>query len=432
MISSRPLLALAAAALLGCSPVTNGTYQGEPLATVRGQLTSATNVTGPIRLALGWYANLDPKSPAAPKAIITEEVQYQGTFPLNYTFHIYAPPPSNALTLPPTKNPSTTKVAVGILIAYQDDNGNGTLDTIPPGGKPIDTVLGTSVGKILQLGASESYSILYADSTPPSDPDWPAGTQAGFNVIKAAGPGQPPALPITTAVPIEIDPHPFQNVWVCEELFSGASYDGGTSLPCGIGPLVFTPDAGAAAARVAAIGNLAVYEFGSGVGLTVMSGGVVVSDATVKVNQRAIPYDAQAGLHVLFDSSTTNPLVKVGASNEIDVQRAGSSPLLVNLAVPAAFQITAPPAGAQVKQGSALNVSWIASTGANDYSVSVTSSQGASLYQGNSSGTSLTTDPINHVGQATVSVVARTSPVMPNGSYLSSDVTRSRSLELVP
>ena len=52
-------------------------------------------VDGPVRMALGWYPGMlaeDSASPLSqPKAIVTEDVVYESSFPVSYRFHLYRP-----------------------------------------------------------------------------------------------------------------------------------------------------------------------------------------------------------------------------------------------------------------------------------------------------------------------------------------------------
>jgi hypothetical protein len=102
-------------------------------------------VTGPVRLALVWL-------PAAPGTgaeggvvemdafeLVTEDVTYEGSFPLSYRFDIFQPPPAHVLST--LDEGFQGKGAFGYLLAYQDLNGNGKLDSIPMTGAPVDRVI---------------------------------------------------------------------------------------------------------------------------------------------------------------------------------------------------------------------------------------------------------------------------------------------------
>jgi hypothetical protein len=88
----KTLLTAAMVALAACQqPATGPKYQGEPLFTVKGELAltgPGTAPAGPIRLAVAWYPNSSAAS--APTALVTQEVQYQGSFPLSYSFSFSA------------------------------------------------------------------------------------------------------------------------------------------------------------------------------------------------------------------------------------------------------------------------------------------------------------------------------------------------------
>ncbi|QRN97623.1 hypothetical protein JRI60_00565 [Archangium violaceum] len=114
-------------------------YRGEPLVTLRGQLRLADHVQvdEPVRLALVWYKSRTDSS--QPREIVTEDIVYEPSFPIEFTFHLYEPPPPEALT-----EDVSGRFGHAILVAYRDDNHNGELDPIPPGGVPQDKVLGAT------------------------------------------------------------------------------------------------------------------------------------------------------------------------------------------------------------------------------------------------------------------------------------------------
>src|SRR5687767_7935977 len=103
--SRRPsrLLPTLLAFATACGNPVDPNYEGEPLVTLEGQmsLSQGATVEGPVRMALGWYPGMLADDSAAPlsqpKSIVTEDVVYESSFPVSYRFHLYRPPPTDAL-----------------------------------------------------------------------------------------------------------------------------------------------------------------------------------------------------------------------------------------------------------------------------------------------------------------------------------------------
>src|SRR6185369_17697403 len=105
-----------------------------------------------LRLAIGWYPGWFGQSPGAPlRSVVTQSAHYEGSFPLDFTFQVDGPPPASALVdmVPISDDPNiaqgTGKIAYGFLIAYEDRNGNGTLDTATATTASPDRILGVSM-----------------------------------------------------------------------------------------------------------------------------------------------------------------------------------------------------------------------------------------------------------------------------------------------
>ena len=73
----KAALVLVLTLLTACgNKVTGGEYPGEPLFSIKGAMTLTGNPvpTAPIRLSIAWYASR--RDASAPKAIVTQDVQY--------------------------------------------------------------------------------------------------------------------------------------------------------------------------------------------------------------------------------------------------------------------------------------------------------------------------------------------------------------------
>ncbi len=150
-------------------------------------ITEGAAPSRPIRLAVAWYA--DTTTLGGPQAIVTEDVEYQGSFPLDYSFSLYGPPPDAALNAS-TVAGATFRAAWGVLIAYEDLNGDGQLDLIPDGGSPIDLILATSIGDIFNGDpAANPVRVAYIDGQAPASLE---GFTAGYNFYQQqdGGPSQ--------------------------------------------------------------------------------------------------------------------------------------------------------------------------------------------------------------------------------------------------
>ncbi|MFZ5446134.1 MAG: hypothetical protein ACOZQL_39470 [Myxococcota bacterium] len=338
------LLTAALTVLAACQqPATGPKYQGEPLFSVKGEMSltgAGTAPSGPIRLAIGWYP--DDRSSSAPRALVTQEVQYQGSFPLNYTFSFYGVPPAGALS-DYGANGVTTRAAFGVLLAYEDLNGNGELDSIAPGGSPVDRVLGSSLGDVYNGDAlADPVYVAYVDGQPPAS--W-AGYSAGYNLQRGGV-----IVPATTPVPIPLQQTNELNFLVCEEFISGSSY--GFDLPCNIAPTD----------GVRVIGNVYRADGVGGVSLRITDGTAALAGAQVEVNGVAIPFSAAEGLFTASGVPVNAP-----GRNTVRVVANGQPARLFEMDAPADFAIQAPLEGARLLAGSPLAVEWTRAAGASFY-----------------------------------------------------------------
>ncbi|PTL76722.1 hypothetical protein [Vitiosangium sp. GDMCC 1.1324] len=189
----------------------------EPLLTLNVTLFPAPGVTldGPVRLAMGWYANPlgreDIYQMSQPLAIVNDEAVFQGSASADFEFRVYQPPPEAAM-YPFGKHDITTKCAMGILLAYQDLNGNGKLDTIPIAGEPIDRIVGTSMQWWVSPEA-QKYAAYYMEE---ALPEW--DIRKGFNLLELSESNGP--VPLSTPIPLQLFAGgPEFDAFVCEGLW---------------------------------------------------------------------------------------------------------------------------------------------------------------------------------------------------------------------
>jgi hypothetical protein len=255
-------LALAAG---GCGPsgLADGGYHGETLATFRGELKAA-DARGAIAMAILWAPSFEGETTSSPSGAnngppsmmsgganpgpgavpppnnggghgtqacpvgadapdpvdhqlsfprwVTESVRYQAQFPIDFQVPISSvPSPSVQVDLAPYGGQG--RVSIGLLIAYEDTDGNGTFTPSSPG-RIGDRLIATSAR---QEGAT---LIIFLDGTLPANNDAailkviPANTPQGFSVVDftnggASGPTQV-ALHTVQETTIELgtaDPH---------------------------------------------------------------------------------------------------------------------------------------------------------------------------------------------------------------------------------
>jgi len=320
-------------ALLSCSPGAVGPgYRGQPLFTVKGQLVSSGTVpTAPIRLALAWYP--DEASTSAPRAIVTQDIAYEGSFPLNYAFSFFSVPPAGVLIDYPGAA-GVTRAAFGVLMAYEDVNGNGQLDSIAMGGSAVDRVLGTSVGDTYN-GASPAHRVYVAYVEGAPGPEW-RGYSPGYNLWRGSE-----VVPEATPVPIALDATNELNFFVCEEFISGSSY--GYDLPCNIAPT----------GGVRVIGNVYKQNGVGGVSLRITDGVRVLPGVEVELNDAGVGFDAPSGLYGGTGLSVVTP-----GLNTVRVRAPGQAPLVFTLEAAGDFALETPRPGARLLAGTTLTAQW--------------------------------------------------------------------------
>ncbi|MBL8915230.1 MAG: hypothetical protein JNM17_31290 [Archangium sp.] len=344
--SLRTAVITAAMTLLAAcqQPATGPKYEGEPLFTVKGEmaLTNGSGApSGPIRLAVGWYPHDGATS--APRAMVTQEVQYQGTFPLSYTFSFFGVPPASALT-DYTTNGVTTRASFGVLLAYEDLNGNGQLDTIPSGGSGVDRVLGTSLGdRFNGRDTPQQIYVAYVDGTPPAE--W-TGYSAGYQLWQDGS-----IVAANTPVNIPLDQTNELNYFVCEEFISSSSY--GYDLPCNIAPT----------GGVRVIGNVYRTNGVGGVSLKITDGTASIPGLSVELNGVAVPYHANEEIYGAYGTVPVN----APGRNVLRVNVPGQQARVFEMDAPADFALTAPLEGKRLEVGSTLDVAWTRAAGANFY-----------------------------------------------------------------
>lgn len=381
--------------LAGCGNVVGPNHPGEPLVTIQGQMnpTPDTRITGPVRLAFVWYpqwlaAEDMGGSQGGPVDVVTEDVLYEGSFPANYSFHIYNPPPESALK--PLGEGLRGKGAFGILLAYQDGNGNAKLDTIATNGAPVDRIIGSS---LLAEPTSAAFTVIYVTTEQPAE----TGLKPGFNLIQAVNSENSAAVPLDTHMPLTLTQGgPFYDALVCEAGWLTFLFLEVCGLDNGG---IFEP------IKLAVDGRVALEGSNARVALKVSSENTPVQGARVTLAGRTIPYDVEREAYVLEEEDTA--LLVPGGSFELVVDAGGES-IRSTFQVPGDFDITSPATDEQVRASQPLELRWTASQGAAEYYVSLSSGTGVSGTIVGEGALSHTFDPLGTAGhEGTVQVEAR-------------------------
>lgn len=355
MRRARALLAAAgaAAALAGCGErLVDGRYRGPVLASIQGSLvpTPETEVAGPVRLAIAWYpqwlaADAAPGA-ALPPAIVTEDVEAVGTFPVDFRFPVYGPPPARALA--PLAEGLAGRGAFGVLLAYLDLDGDRRLDPIAADGRPVDRVVASSL-----LGDPRAaFALVYVESAQPPG----TGLSPGFNLVAGVnGDGAAVVAPATRVRLTLTRGGPEYDGFVCEAgwLTFLVAEVCGLSAPPEAGPPGYGFDG-----RVALDGDRLAVE------LRVTSLDATHPEADVNVNGRRIPWDPGRQAFVLEEPGAT--LVRAGESVLVSATIPGTSKGKV-FTMPGEFEITAPAEFATVSAAAPLRLEWSASAGATTY-----------------------------------------------------------------
>ncbi|REG23563.1 hypothetical protein ATI61_11631 [Archangium gephyra] len=334
----------AAAALLmtGCGeglPV-QPDYRGEPLVTLQGQLRLAQHiqVDEPVRLALVWYKS--STDPSQPRDIVTEDIAYEPSFPIEFTFHLYAPPPPEALT-----ENEAGRFGHAILVAYRDDNHNGKLDPIPAGGVPQDKV----------LGATQSYFDPEEPGYALSYSEQPGGVNGHFTLSHfPVGDSAPMAEPVPLDTPITLTLTGENELAALLCMGPRTIETAGSPNPLAFCGLPATPGI----LRVHA--NYLLQIEGTPTGDT-LGGHVYVrvsdgsrwltdADATATLNGQPIP--------VGRPDKTPGVLPAPGALSTLIVSAPGFPTATYELRIPETPRLTSPAMGATFPSGSSLHFTW--------------------------------------------------------------------------
>jgi len=404
--------------LAGCGDAVVGpAHPGQPLLTLEGQMNAEPGASVPaqVRLAFVWYPQWlavegTAQAQSTPLQIITEDLVYQGSFPANYRFHLYRPPPDTALA--ELGAGLQGKGAFGILLAYEDRNGNGKLDPIAMEGAPVDRVIGSSL-----LGDMRSaFAVVYVSTEQPAN----TGLKPGFNLIKAVNSESSAVVPHSTPLPLNLtsggalfDAFVCEAGWLTFLFIDACGLDGGE---------VIAPSTLAVDGRVVLEGTQAVVD------LKVLSNNESRQDARVTLSGRELEYDTGRAAYALTERDSA--LLTPGGGFEL-VITLGEDTLRRTFRMPGGFDITAPAANASVSRGQSLMLQWTASPGATSYYVGFEAMNAGSSILAEEGARSHSFDTSGASGPATARVEARTDPTDIE-AWVTTAVVREQAFDFSP
>jgi hypothetical protein len=364
-----------------------------PGITLKGQLLSsaAAKQSDPLLLAMGWYPTFAGTAPGSPVgAVITQaNLQYQGNFPVDFTFTLTGAPPAAALFDLSTTG-GTGHLAYGVLIAFRDVNKNGVFDANSAGKAEADVIAGISVPDPSLPPPAQSYFVLYLDGKVAANDLWAAfPLQQGYNLMQIHYDFGINPVPLTTSVTIPITNSPALNLYACQAAFQNNSW---FKRACGIDPYGGTWQAQ---------GSLFSTPTGT-------QGQLFVNDADGNVANASISLD---GTSLTYDDVTqayyfTGAQLEGSHSMALSVPNRASETLSITF--PAPVTVVSPTPNQSFASGSAVAIAWSPAAGTAYYDVYFLANDGSGnwLFHAITSDTSAMTPPISYAGPAHVSVKA--------------------------
>ena len=237
------LLPIAATSLVlsACGALDANTGKAPALATLRGSVVNpqSLSVAGSVRVAVVW------KSAVPAQFNVAEDLPVQPVFPSAFTIDLDGPPPADAMNSIPAPAPASSasssagfsmggqgapppdagaapvpeaqpspypdfRFAIGTVVAYVDQNGNGKLDLVPEDASAyIDQIVATNTEMtIYYFEGPIPPPLLVMDS---------AGNVAteGYNLATIQGCPRPVYRPVNPACPT---PAPIVDAGTCQPM----------------------------------------------------------------------------------------------------------------------------------------------------------------------------------------------------------------------
>jgi hypothetical protein len=386
----KPILAacvcLATAACTG-----GGSTPGE--VKLKGQLLSSASPTQsePLLLAMGWYPTFAGTAPGSPVgAVITQaNIQFQGNFPVDFTFSLTGAPPAAAL-FDLSKTGGTGRLAYGVLIAFRDVNKNGAFDENSAGMAEGDVIAGLSVPDPSRPPPGHSYFVVYLEGKPAANDYYSAfPLQQGYNLMEIHYDFGIDPVPLTTNITIPITDSPALNLYACQAAFQEVGW---FKRACGIDPYGGTWQAQGSV-------------FSSPVGTQAQ---LLVNDADGNVATASISFDGAPFTYDSAGQSYNFSTTALQGTHSLSFAVPGRASEDLSFTLPGAMTVSSPSPNQSFPSGSQVAISWSAAAGTAYYDVYFLADDGSGdwLFHTITNATSATTPPITYVGPAHLSVMA--------------------------
>lgn len=363
-----------------------------PEVRLKGQLlSSAAKQSDPLLLAMGWYPTFAGTAPGSPLgAVITQaNIQYQGNFPVDFTFTLTGAPPAAAL-FDLSKTGGTGHLAYGVLIAFQDVNKNGLFDANSAGQAEADDIVGISVPDPSRPPPEHSYFVVYLDGKPAANDYYSAfPLQQGYNLMEIHFDFGIDPVPLTTSITIPVTDSPALNLYACQAAFQEIGW---FKRACGIDPYGGTWQAQ---------GSVFSTPTGTQAALYVNDADGNVSNASISLDGAPFTYDS---VGEAYDFATG----QLEGTHLLSFSVPGRVSETLSFTVPEAVTVSSPLPNQSFVSGSAVPISWSAAAGTAYYDVYFLADDGSGnwLYHAITTGTSATTPPISYAGPAHLTVKA--------------------------
>ncbi|QRN95238.1 hypothetical protein JRI60_40170 [Archangium violaceum] len=210
-----------AVGVAGCGEygLADETYPVEPVAILEGELRAKVGSgQGPTAMTLAWAPELaaterlaslllaEGSSCGTEREALLQPTSFQPHFPSSFVLPLSTTPvPAAQLALEPSGGRG--RLALGWIVFFQDDNGNGSLD-LGSEGAGGERVVATSL--------DSGLAVLFLDGTLPSERSgawerWPREVPRGFSLLGVQRPEGGPAsfvsLPASTSLALEGSRH---------------------------------------------------------------------------------------------------------------------------------------------------------------------------------------------------------------------------------
>jgi hypothetical protein len=148
----------ALAGLAACGRLAGEDYGGQPLVALHGQVVSEAPLdpSQHVGLAFVWITSAFLSSSTAP-AFVAQDVRVSAPFPSAFSLDVDDPPPAGARIAAS----GSGYFAVGMVVAYSDDDGNGHLD-LPSSMDAAfpERILGTTQDRIVSFRSGSWQSLV--------------------------------------------------------------------------------------------------------------------------------------------------------------------------------------------------------------------------------------------------------------------------------